>query len=170
MVSSLEKRYLSSADLSPLRTHFVASLKMSSKTITYSGYCHPLSPRQFHHNSSPKSPPCAYSFQKGSKVFYKFPLKIFVSRRTWSNLLLKRRREKCPWSSAKVVQKRRFNKTTQKCFQKCESISPSPLDICDSIRSEFDQVPTSCKPLFGSAAHVIKVCHTLSTDNSKYQP
>ena len=44
MVSSLEKRYLSSAGLSPLRTHFIASLKMFGKTITYSGYCHPLSP------------------------------------------------------------------------------------------------------------------------------
>jgi len=44
MVSSLEKRYLSSAGLSPLRTHSIASLKMSGKTITYSGCCHPLSP------------------------------------------------------------------------------------------------------------------------------
>ena len=66
--------------------------------------------------------------------------------------------------------KEELNNMTQKHFRKCESISPSPLNICDSIRSEFDQVPTSCKPLFGSAAHVIKVCHTLSTDNSKYQP
>ena len=59
---------------------------------------------------------------------------------------------------------------TQKYLQKCESISPSPLDIYDSIRSEFDQVPTFCEPLFGSATQVIKVCHTLSTHNSRYQP
>jgi len=59
---------------------------------------------------------------------------------------------------------------TQKCFQKCESISPSPLNICDSIRLEFDQVSTSCEPLFGSATQVIKVCHTLPTHNSRYQP
>ena len=65
--------------------------------------------------------------------------------------------------------KEEFNKMTQKHFQKCESISPSPLNICDSIRSEFDQVPTSCEPLFGSATQVIKVCHTLSTHNSRYQ-
>ena len=52
---------------------------------------------------------------------------------------------------------------TQKYFQKRESISPSPLDICDSIRLEFDQVPTSCEPLFGSAMQVIKLCHTLLT-------
>ena len=53
-----------------------------------------------------------------------------------------------------ILSKNKFKKgdsMTQKCFQKCESISPSPLNICDSIRSEFDQVPTSCKPLFGSA-------------------
>jgi len=32
-----------------------------------------------------------------------------------------------------------------------ESISPSPLDIGNSIRSEFDQVPASREPLFSSA-------------------
>ena len=44
---------------------------------------------------------------------------------------------------------------TQKYLQKCVSISPSPLDIYDSIRSEFDQVPTFCEPLFGSATQVM---------------
>ena len=71
---------------------------------------------------------------------------------------------------SKKSSKRSSNKGTQKYFQKCESISPSPLDICDSKRSEFDQVPTSYEPLFGSATHVIKVCHTLPTQNSRYQP
>ena len=71
---------------------------------------------------------------------------------------------------SKRVQKRSSNKMTQTYFQKCESIYPSPLDICDSIRLEFDQVPTSCEPLFGLATQVIKVCHTLPTQNSRYQP
>ena len=53
-----------------------------------------------------------------------------------------------------ILSKNKFKRgdsMTQKYFQKCESISPSPLDICDSIKSEFDQVLTSCEPLFGSA-------------------
>ena len=37
-------RYLSSTELSPLRTHCFASLKMSGMSITYSGYCYPPSP------------------------------------------------------------------------------------------------------------------------------
>ena len=66
--------------------------------------------------------------------------------------------------------KEEFNKMNLIAFSKYESISPSPLNICDSIRLEFDQVSTSCEPLFGSATQVIKVCHTLPTHNSKYQP
>ena len=66
-------RYLPSAGLSPSRTHFIASLKMSGMTITYSGYCHPLSPDNSNTNSSPKSPLGAYPLQKGSKFF-----KIFL--------------------------------------------------------------------------------------------
>ena len=71
---------------------------------------------------------------------------------------------------SKNISKRRFNKMTKNVSKKSESISPSPLNICDSIRSEFDQVPTSCEPLFGSATRVIKVCHTLPTHNAIYQP
>ena len=142
MVSLLEKRYLSSAGLSPLR--FIASLKMSGKTITYSGYCHPLSPRQFD------------------------------SGRTWGYLLKERERERkkeeVPMILSKNSPKEELNNMTQKHFRKCESISLSSLNICDSIISEFDQVPTSCEPLFGSATQVIKVCHTLPTHNSRYQP
>jgi hypothetical protein len=41
--------------------------------------------------------------------------------------------------------------------------SPSSLNIIPSIRSEFDRVPISCKPLFGSATKVTKVCNTLPT-------
>ena len=93
MVSSLEKRYLSSAGLSPLPTHFIASLKMSSKTITYSGYCHPLLPRQLHYNSSPKSPLCAYPLQKGSKILEKAPSKNTKFRKDMELSSLKKERE-----------------------------------------------------------------------------
>ena len=93
MVSSLEKRYLSSAGLSPLRIHFFASLKMSGETITYSGYCHPLFPRQFYHNSSPKSPLCAYPLQKGSKFFKKFPSENTKFRKDMELSSLKKERE-----------------------------------------------------------------------------
>ena len=37
------------------------------------------------------------------------------------------------------------------------------MDICDSIRPEFDQVPTSHEPLFGLAIQVIKLCYILPT-------
>ena len=58
------------------------------------------------HNSSPKSPLCAYSFQKGSKVLHKFSLKILVSGRTWSNLLKKKNDEnKYPWSLSKEFER-----------------------------------------------------------------
>jgi hypothetical protein len=53
-------------------------------------------------------------------------------------------------------------------FPKCESISPSSLNIIPSIRLEFDQVPTSYKPFFGSATKVTKVCYTLSTHETPY--
>ena len=57
---------------------------------------------------SPKSPLCAYPLSKGSKFVLKLPLKILNSWRTWSYLLLKKRerKKKCPWSLAKIVQKR----------------------------------------------------------------
>ena len=55
---------------------------------------------------------------------------------------------------------------TQKYLQKCVSISPSPLDIYDSIRSEFNQVPTFCEPLFGSATQVMSMAHQDVADKS----
>ena len=55
--------------------------------------------------------------------------------------LKKEGKEEVPMILSKNCPKEEFNKMTQKHFQKCESISPSPLNICDSIRSEFDQVP-----------------------------
>ena len=47
---------------------------------------------------------------------------------------------------------------------------PSPRNILPSIRSGFYRVPTSCEPLLGSAPQVTKVCYTLPTQNSTYQP
>ena len=47
---------------------------------------------------------------------------------------------------------------------------PSPLNISPFKRSGFDRVPTSYEPLFGSATQVTKVCYTLPTQNSTYQP
>ena len=152
MVSSLEERYLSSAGLSLLRTHFFATIKMSGETITYSGYCHPLFPRQFHHNSSPKSRLCAYPLQKGSKFFKSSIWKYSIQELHGVIFFLKKKWEKeVPMILSKSSSKEECNKMTRKCFQKCEFISSSPLDICNSTRSEFDQVPTSCEPLFGSA-------------------
>ena len=55
---------------------------------------------------------------------------------------------------------------TQKYLQKCVSISPSPLDIYDSIRSEFNQVPTFCEPLFGSATQVMSMTRQDVADKS----
>ena len=94
MVSSLEESYLSSAGLSPLRTHFIASLE----NVWYDNYLLRILPttfaRQFHHNSSPNSPLCAHSFQKGQK-YPKAPYEIFLSRKAWGNLLsLKEEKEK----------------------------------------------------------------------------
>ena len=125
----------------------------------------------FHPDSSTTTPAqnlhCVPIHSKRFKILQKFPLKVFNSRRTWSYLLLQKKGEKELPMISKSSSKEEFNKMTQKCFQKCEFISPSPLDNCDSIRSEFDQVPTSCEPLFGSATQVIKVCHTLPTHNSR---
>ena len=43
-------------------------------------------------------------FKKAQKFLKKLPLKILNSERTWSYLLWKKR-EKCPWSLAKIVPK-----------------------------------------------------------------
>ena len=45
-------RYLSYTDLSPLRTHCFASLKMSGLSITYSRYWYPPSPDNSPHNKT----------------------------------------------------------------------------------------------------------------------
>ena len=69
MVSSLKERYLSSAGLSPLRTHFIASLKTSGTTITYSGYCHPLPPDNSTTTQPKISTVCLSTSEKGQNFF-----------------------------------------------------------------------------------------------------
>ena len=61
------------------------------------------------------------------------------------------------------------NKKT-KCFLSVSPFPPSPLNILPSIRTGFDRETTSCEPLFGLATQVTKVCYTLPTQNSTYQP
>ena len=75
MVSSLEKRYLSSIGLSPLHIHFIASLRVSGMTITYSGYCHPLPPDNSTITQPKISTVCLSTSKKGQKFFQLFPLK-----------------------------------------------------------------------------------------------
>jgi hypothetical protein len=119
-------------------------------------------PPQLH----PKISIVCLSTSKRVKILQKAPSTNIKFRKDMELSSLKK---KCPWSLAKMVQKKGFNKMNQKCFQKCESISPSPLNISDSLRLKFDEVPTSCEPLFGSATQVIKICRTLPTHNSRYQ-
>jgi len=94
MVSSLEKRYLSSTGLSPFGTYFIASLK----NVWCDNHLLRVLPstfaRQFHHNFSPKSPLCAYSFQKGSKLLNTpFEKKNKSIKKDMGNLFLKKREE-----------------------------------------------------------------------------
>ena len=62
----------------------------------------------------------------------------------------------------KRVEIRGSNKKTKNSLS-VSPFPPSPLNILPSIRSGFDQVPTSYEPLFGSAKQVTKVCYTLPT-------
>ena len=116
MVSSLEKRYLLSAGLSPLRTHFIASLKTSGTTITYSGYCHPLPPENST-TTQPKISTVCLSTSKRVKISSKAPFEIFWNQEGHEIIFLKKR-EEVPMILSKNSSKRRFNKMTQKCFQK----------------------------------------------------
>ena len=131
MVSSLEKRYLLSASLSPLRTHFIASLKTSGTTITYSGYCHPLPPDNSTTTQPKISTVCLPTSKKGKKFLQLFPLKMLNSRRTWGYLLYKkkRRKKKCPWSLAKIIQKRSSIKWPKNIFEVWVHFSLSPKHL-----------------------------------------
>ena len=55
-----------------------------------------------------------------------------------------------PIPPLKRVEIRGSNKKTKK-FLSVSPFPPSPLNTSPSIRSGFDQVSTSCEPLFGSA-------------------
>ena len=102
---------------------------------------------------SPKSPLCAYPLPKGVKNSCNCSLwKCWIQEGHEVIFFIKKeKKEEVPMILSKNNTKEEFNKMTQKHFQKCESISPSPLNICNSTRSEFDQVLTSCEPLFGLA-------------------
>ena len=104
MVSSLEKRYLLSAGLSLLRTHFIASLKMSGQTITYSGYCHPLSPDNST-TTQPKISTVCLSIPKRVKISSKAPSEMFWNQEG-HEVIFSKNKKKCSWSWAKIVQKR----------------------------------------------------------------
>ena len=115
-------KVLASASLSPPHTHFSASLKMFGMTITYSGYCHPplldkstTTPAQNLHCVPIHS-------KKGQKLFKISLRKIFVSGRTWSNLLKKRDEKKYPWSLPKE-----FKRGVQIKWPKNISKSVSPF-------------------------------------------
>ena len=81
----------------------------------------------------------------------------------------KEKKETRPIPPLKRVEIRSSNKKTEN-FLSVSPFHPSPLNTSPSIRSGFDRVPTSCEPLFGSATQVTKVCYTLHTQNSRYQP
>ena len=65
-------------------------------------------------------------FKKGKKNIKKLPLKIVNSGRTWSSYLLKKKREKCPWSSAKIVQKRSSIKWPKNVSKSVSPFLPLP--------------------------------------------
>ena len=87
----------------------------------------------------PKISTVCLSTPKRVKILQKFPLKVFNLGRTWSNLHSKKK--EVPMILSKSSSKEEFNKMTQKCFQKCEFISPSPLDICDP---QVSWLPSIC--------------------------
>jgi len=105
MVSSVEERYLSSAGLSPLRTHFFAILKMPSLTITYSGYCHPLSPYSSTTTLAQNLHCVPIHFKKGQKFLINSLWKYLYPEGHGEIFFKKKREEndekKYPWSLAK---------------------------------------------------------------------
>ena len=118
MMSLSEERYLSTSSLSPSYTHFIASLK----NVWYDNYLLwvllSIFARQFHHNSIPKSPLCAYSFQEGQN-YSKAPSENFYQG--GHGVILFKKKE-VPMILSKRVQIRSSNKMTQN-ISKCESIS-----------------------------------------------
>jgi len=131
MVSSLEKRYLSSTGLSPLRIHFITSLKASGMTITYSGYCHPLPP-DISTTTQPKiSTVCLSTSEKGSKFLQKLPLKNAEFKKDMRVSFLrkkgeKKKKEEVLMILSKSSAKEEFNKITQKYFQSVSPFLPLP--------------------------------------------
>jgi hypothetical protein len=119
MMSLFEERYLSTSSLSPSYTHFIASLK----NVWYDTYLLwvllSIFARKFHHNSIPKSPLCAYSFQEGQN-YSKAPSENFYQG--GHGVILFFLKKEVPMILSKRVQIRSSNKMTQN-ISKCESIS-----------------------------------------------
>jgi hypothetical protein len=74
----------------------------------------------------------------------------------------KRKKETRPIPPLKRVEIRSSNEKTRDVLS-VSPFPPSPLNILPSIRSGFDQVHTSCEPLFGSVTQGTKVRCTLPT-------
>ena len=147
MMSLSEERYLSTSSLSPSYTHFIASLK----NVWYDNYLLwvllSIFARQFHHNSIPKSPLCAYSFQEGQN-YSKAPSENFYQG--GHGVIFFKNDEKWKWKEEKVpmILSQGVQIKWPKIFPIVSPFPPSPLNIWNSIRSEFDQVPTSRESLF----------------------
>jgi len=137
---------------------------MSGISITYLEYWYPPSPDNYPHNKAQNlhSEPIHLEWSIQATL----PSNNSILMEYGSSSLKKTRakqwkkRETKPIPPLKIIEIRSSNKKTK------NSLSVSPF----SIRSGFDRVPTSCEPLFGSATQITKVCYTLPTQNSTYQP
>ena len=119
-------RYLSSTDLSPLRTHYFASLKMSGISITYSGYWYPPSPDNSPHNktqnlhSEPIHLECSIQamLPSNNSILIQYGSSSF-QKKTGAEAMKKNKRDKTHTSTQKS-----WNKVLKRPkFSKCESIS-----------------------------------------------
>ena len=136
--------------------------------------------RQFPSQQNPKSPQWAYpswmvypSNAPFQKLYHYGVWVIFLhstKKKTGAEAMKKKeKRETRPLPPLKRVEIRSSNKKTTNVLS-VSPFPPSPLNTPPSIRSGFDRVPTSCEPLFGLATQITKVCYTLPTQNSTYQP
>ena len=125
--------------------------------------------RRFPSQQNPKSPQWAYPSQmvypRNAPFQQLYPHGVWViflkKTRQRNKERKKNKKETRPIPPLKRVEIRSSNKRT-KCFLRMSPFPPSPLNILPSIRLGFDWVPTSCKPLFGSATQVTKLCYTFS--------
>ena len=159
-------RYLSSTDLSPLRTHYLLATKCLAYQLPTPGIDIHLR-QTIPLKTKPKISKVNISISNGLSRQCSLPITLslwsvgYLLKKNWSRSNEKKR-ETRPIPPLKRVEIRGSNKKT-KNFLSVSPFAPSPLNILPSIRSGFDRVPTSCEPLFGSATQVTKVCYTLPT-------